>query len=319
MVSDRGASKISVYRKDGTVLPGWPQYIGGQSGTDWNWATPAVGDVDGDGSPEIVVNTLNGITWVWHADGSELLDGDNNPSTNGYFYFRPGAEWEWGHSSPALYDLDHDGAKDIIFGCKAASGGLYRLMALKYDGTDVPGFPYISHYKIDNSPAIGDLNGDGVMEIVFYDWSQRVYVVEEDGTDYPGFPVDYGIGSELSPGPCVALGDMDADGQLEIVFAVNVTGDKSTLMVFDTDVAGGTSGTLLPGWPEDVPGSSEGSPVLGDIDADGSPDILRHRRWQRGRSQQPVRLSCRRAAYRRIPHHRHRSPDAFPGHHRPGP
>jgi hypothetical protein len=275
IVSDRGtAIQIYIFRKDGSVLPGWPQSLAGLPGTDWNWATPAVGDLDGDGDPEIVVNTVNGVTWAWHQDGSEVLDGDANPATHGVFFTREGATFEWSHSSPALYDLDHDGGKDIIFGCKTDNSGVKRLMALKSDGTNVPGFPYIAIGAIDNSPAVGDLNNDGVMEIVFYDWAQNLYVVQEDGTDYPGFPVNYGVGSSLQPAPSVALGDMDIDGQLEIVFAVNVAGDLSTMMVFDTDVAGGTSGDLLSGWPKDLPGSSESSPVLGDIDGDEIPDII---------------------------------------------
>jgi len=203
-----------------------------------------------------------------------LRDGDNNPATNGYFYFRPGAENEWNHGSPALYDLDHDGAKDIIFGCRADGSGQKRLMALKYDGTDVPGFPYVAAGPIDNSPAIGDLNNDGVMEIVFYDWDQNLYAVQEDGTDYPGFPVHHGVGGSLNPGPSVGLGDLDEDGELEIFVALNVSGDVSSLMAFDTDVSGGTSGDLMAGWPKTGPGSSEGSPVIGDIDGDELPDIL---------------------------------------------
>lgn len=275
IVSERGNTQaIHVFRKDGTELPGWPQTLTGQPGTDWNWATPAVGDVDGDGSPEVVVNTVNGLTWVWHADGTELRDGDNNPATNGVFFKRDSAQYEWSHATPALYDLDGDGAKDIIFGTKANFEGQKVLLALKYDGSHVPGFPYVVQGSVDNSCAIGDLNGDGIMEIVFYDWSQHLYAVQQDGTDYPGFPVFYSIGSDMGPAPSVALGDMDDDQQLEIMLVVNITGDESTLMLFDTDVAGETSGTLMPGWPKDVPGSSEGSPVLGDIDGDSQPDIL---------------------------------------------
>jgi len=127
---------------------------------------------------------------------------------------------------------------------------------------------------VNNSPAVGDLNNDGIMEIVIYDMSHNLHVVQEDGSSYPGFPVDFQVGATTDISPSPALGDMDGDGQLEIILAINVSGDESTLMVFDTDVDGGTSGDLLSGWPLDVPGSSEGSPVVGDIDGNGAPDIL---------------------------------------------
>jgi hypothetical protein len=74
-----------------------------------------------------------------------------------------------------------------------------------------------------------------------------------------------------SPG----LGDMDGDGMLEIIYTPNESGLLSRVVVVDTDYAGGTSGQVLPGWPVVLPGSSEGSPVIGDIDGDLSPDILR--------------------------------------------
>ncbi|MFT7699831.1 MAG: hypothetical protein ACI8S7_001664, partial [Candidatus Krumholzibacteriia bacterium] len=113
IVSERAPNTmIHVFRKDGTELPGWPKSTGGLSGTDWNWAAPAVGDIDGDGEDEIVVNTLNGRVWAWNADGSEVFDGDSNPATDGVLYSRAGAEYEWSRSGPALYDLDGDGADD---------------------------------------------------------------------------------------------------------------------------------------------------------------------------------------------------------------
>ena len=265
---------VYIFNKHGEVLPGWPQTVNASAGDKWIWATPAVGDVDGDGSPEIVANSLNGVTWVWHIDGTELRDGDNNPATNGIFKIRSGATWEWGHSSPALYDLDGDGAKDIIFGSKVNVAGTFPLYAWRYDGTDVPGFPYLAAANIDNSPSLGDLNNDGVMEICFYDWGKRLHVVKADGSSYPGFPLTFNSYSNLSPCPSVALGNLDEDADLEILVAANMTGDLARLFAIDTDVDGGTSGDVLAGWPQDVPGASEGSPVLGDIDGDGSVDVL---------------------------------------------
>jgi hypothetical protein len=269
-----GSNLVYIYNKDGEVIPGWPQDTSGGSGAKWVWATPAVGDLDGDGDLEIVLNALNGRTWAWHHDGTEVIDGDNDPATNGVFLIRSGATWEWNLSSPALCDLDGDGGKDIIFGTGSDDLGGPRVTALKADGSHVAGFPYFTSNRVNNSPAVGDLNNDGILEIVFYDTSGNLFAVQQDGTDYPGFPVAYGFGTMSGGLPSVALGDMDGDGQFEIIFAGNVTGDLSKLVIVDTDISGGTSGQSLSGWPRDLPGSSEGSPVIGDIDGDSVPDIL---------------------------------------------
>jgi len=265
---------VHVFRKDGSEMPGWPQSLAGVGGEIWNWATPAIGDIDGDGEPEIVVNTLNSRVWAWHVDGTEVRDGDGNPATNGVFFVRPGADWEWSLSGPALYDLDGDGGKDIIFGTKWDNSGLKRLMALKSDGTDVPGFPYEAEAGIICDAAIGDLNADGTMEIVFFDVAGNLYAVQADGSDYPGFPVSSSFGGDNSPGTSPALGDVDDDGELEIIWAANANGHRNDLVVYDTDISGGTSGQILAGWPVVLPGNSESSPVVGDIDGDESPDIL---------------------------------------------
>ncbi len=274
IVSERPTFLIHIYTKDGSELEGWPQSTLGMPGTSWNWAPPSVGDIDGDGEPEIVVNTLNGVTWAWHVDGTEVRDGDADPATHGVFYYRPGSTWEWMMSGPSLADLDGDGAKDVIFGTKSDNTGLNRIMAVRYDGTDVPGFPYNTYGDIGGNVSIADLNRDGMKEVVIWDQSKRVYVVQADGTNYPGFPYNTGIGATMSWVTTPALGDLDDDGELEIVWSANETGDRLRIAVIDTDIDGGTSGTMFPNWPVTLPGSSEGSPVIGDINGDGSPDIL---------------------------------------------
>ena len=267
-------SQIHIFTKDGSELPGWPRPLTSSVGTSWNWAAPAVGDIDGDGEEEIVVNTLDGVVYAFNIDGSEVRDGDSDPGTIGPFYVRPGARFEWSRSGPALYDLDGDGAKDIIFGTRNDDSGLKRLMALKYDGTNVPGFPYITIGAITADPCVGDLDDNGQVEIVIFDNAGYVYAVQQDGTPYPGFPANMGYPAVSSWVSCPGLGDMDGDGMLEIVYAPNETGLRSRIVVVDTDYSGGTSGQVLPGWPVILPGSSEGSPVIGDIDGDMSPDII---------------------------------------------
>lgn len=275
IVSERSPGlNIHIYTKTGAELPGWPRSLNLPSNGGWNWAAPSVGDIDGDGAPEIVVNTLNGVVWAWNVDGTEVRDGDADPATIGVFYKRAGAEFEWSRSGPTLYDLDGDGALDIIFGTKNDATGLKRVMALKSNGANVAGFPYTALGGINDDIVVGDLDGDGLVELVFYCASNYVYAVRQNGSNYPGFPKAMGITASNSWVGTPALGDMDGDGQLEIVYTPNQTGLASKIVVIDTDHAGGTSGQIMAGWPVNLPGSSEGSPVIGDIDGDGSPEIV---------------------------------------------
>jgi hypothetical protein len=275
IISERAPSlQIHVLTKTGAELAGWPRSLSLPAAANWNWAAPAVGDIDGDGRPEIVVNTLNGVVWAWNADGSEVRNGDGNAGTTGVFYARAGAEYEWARSGPSLFDLDGDGAEDIVFGTKNDNSGLKRVMALRYDGTNVAGFPYVANGGINDDVVIGDLDRDGQAELVFYCTAGYLYAVRANGTNYPGFPKATGLyASPNWVGTC-ALGNLDADPQLEIVYTPNQDGLHSKIVAIDTNYGAGTSGTILPGFPVNLPGSSEGSPVIGDITGDGVAEIV---------------------------------------------
>ena len=267
-------ARIHIFKADGSELAGWPRPLIGPNGSTFNWAAPAVGDIDGDHLPEVVVNTLNGVVWAWNADGTEVRDGDNDPATQGVFFVRAGAEWEWTRSGPTLVDLDHDGARDIVFGTKNDASGIKRLFAMRWDGTFLPGFPKLMNGGINVDIAAGDVDRDGRVELVTYDAQRYVYVVREDGTDYPGFPVrtPYTSSNDWATSP--ALADLDGDGKLEIIYTPNATGLSSKIVVLSTNTADGTSGLVKAGWPVDLPGSSEASPVVGDLDGDGVPEIV---------------------------------------------
>ena len=265
IASNRTTRQIFVYQGDGSVAPGWPRTM-----NDWNWATPVAGDLDGDGDLEILANTVTGTLYVWHHDGTDFFDGDHNPATVGVFQVRPN-EW-YSFCSPALADLDRDGKLEIILGTRYSGTTLDVLMALRNDATNLSGFPvsFGLYGETLCSPAVGDLDGDGRLEIVVVTENDRLQVIRWNGLSMAPFPIVF-ISNNNSDGvstPSPALADLNGDGYPEIV-AVSVT-DALTASVHAVT----RTGVNLAGWPRPVGANSESSPVVADITGDGHPDVL---------------------------------------------
>ena len=94
--------KIYAWHANGTLVTGWPQIVGG-SVNQYVHSSPAIADLDGDGSLEIVIGADNGMVYAWHADGTLVTDWPQSTSNRVY-------------SSPAIADLDGDGSLEIVVG-----------------------------------------------------------------------------------------------------------------------------------------------------------------------------------------------------------
>jgi hypothetical protein len=150
--------------------------------------------------------------------------------------------------------------------------------------------------------AASDLDGDGRVEVVAAGVEGRIYVFDDHGAPYPGFPVstDRRLSdpaqrdrlNDTDPGVAAAptLADLDADGVLEIL-ASGLDGhlyawraDGSPVPGFpvrladparvSVDPATGKA-TALPGFDvRERAAKSLSSPAVGDLDGDGSPEIV---------------------------------------------
>jgi Peptidase family C25/FG-GAP-like repeat/FlgD Ig-like domain len=265
VASCRTQKAIYVYNGDGSVADGWPQVM-----NNWNWAAPSIGDLDNDGDLEIVVTNVSGRTYVWHHDGTEFYDGDNNASTHGVFQSRTN-EW-YSLCSPALADVDNDGTLEVILATRYSDAKDDVIHALKNNAVDAAGWPYNLHSYGDpqTSPSVGDLNNDGVLEIVLVSESNLLHVIDQYGQPVAPFPLSF-LSNSASSGvacPVPALGDLDNDGMDDIVVYSVENSLSGNLYAYNI------MGEVLPGWPKHLDGNSESSPLIGDINGDGKLDVI---------------------------------------------
>ncbi|MBN1236255.1 MAG: VCBS repeat-containing protein [Methanotrichaceae archaeon] len=258
---------LYAWNSTGSMLAGFPRMT-----ADWIASSPALGDIDGDGNLEIVVGSTD--TGIYAFEG-------NGASVCGFPIITGGNIW----SSPALADLNGDGKLDVVIGSTKEENEVERLLyeaygseynlytglvyAIDGKGSNIPGFPvrlkvpslndlqgsYIGY----SSPAIGDLNSDGVLEIVIAAGNE-VYVLTAEGKDMPGFPVKAGgwLGDSF-----ITIGDINGDGRLEIA----VGSHDGRLYVWQCN------GSDLPGFPIQTGGYIRHI-TLGDINGDGMQEIL---------------------------------------------
>ncbi|HLF14426.1 MAG TPA: FG-GAP-like repeat-containing protein [Bacteroidota bacterium] len=80
-------------------------------------------------------------------------------------------------------------------------------------GENLPGFPYSAGGAIRNQPAIADIDGDGMMDIIVLA-GRKVLALNQAGSPLDGFPVAVATGSDLAGSPVVA--DIDGDGSPDV-------------------------------------------------------------------------------------------------------
>ena len=259
----------------------------------------ALGDVNGNGSLEVIISSPTYISALKGDDGAVLWRFTNN-DTN--------------FSPPILGDIDNDGKLEVLVSCLNDQGVnvIYALngengsilwnittnltpKAIAYinsnnnpeiiasstkcvcalnssDGSQLWNFT-LSSYGVSRSVAVGDINGDGVSDIVF---GTRI--------DYDGYLVALNgevgsllwqryvgkVGTEeempaLGMLPDPVLADVDSDGKLEVI--------TSSGFLPNISVLSGEDGSLL--WTyESFESLTWAPPSIGDINGDNKLDVI---------------------------------------------
>jgi len=156
-------------------------------------------DVTGDGVPEIVVSTDAGqdTNFGFPHDAVDFVGllerGASWSTAPGWpltFRYQGSVPKRHGPGSVSVADIDGDGTQELVLGLEHCDGwrlGPFYcdgLWAFEADGSVVPGFPKPTHAPATplSQPAIGDLDGDGLQEIVWVGESGEVLVWNVPGT-----------------------------------------------------------------------------------------------------------------------------------------
>ncbi len=297
---------VHALERDGSDVPGWPVrtdalplHDGGRAfetgAVSENFggavlASPAAGDLDRDGSPEVVVADLEGHVVAWNSAGERVFDEQSTIDFSGrplspFADVRKGKRHRTQHGfvgSPVLGDLDGDGRQEIL-----AAGMDRHLYAWEPDGSMVDGYPVlvVDPSKVDsidpdthavtfnsdagpelnqgaivNTPAIANIAGaeDSPPEVVL-GTNEEYRVNAGNEGEFNASPVNAAsINALQQAGQAADLDLADANGR---VYAVHADGNAHP------------GGPFVDGWPVKLGLlMSELLPVVGE-GVNGSPVI----------------------------------------------
>ncbi len=241
-----GTKQLHAYNTDGSIVDGWPTI----EMTNYLETSLAVGDITGDGTPEIVVATRessSGFIYAFDLNGVVI---DNFPINHGY-----------NGGAPTLYDIDGDNKMEIIISKRTYPTG--EIYIYNEDGTIVDGWgasvttPHIPTGSI----SVADIDNDGLPEVVAA-YYKGVKAFEHDGTEIFNFELSGEMAISYSS-PVIA--NIDNTPEKEITFA---TCYDPKVYVLDN------TGNTYTGWPQSTVWSMYAHVSIADINQDGTLDVF---------------------------------------------
>ncbi|MER8046576.1 VCBS repeat-containing protein [Streptomyces sp. NPDC094032] len=222
-----------------------------------------VADMNGDARPDVLTSNSNGDNVsVWTNDGTGALGTASNYYVGGG---RPSG-YSAGQLRPSglrAGDVNGDGKPDVV----TVNSGTSDISVLLGDGKGRlgPATRFADGVFLGRAIALGDVSGDGKPDVVVAHTDRTITVFLGDGDGSFGAPVTHPVGGSALEG--VVIADVDTDGKPDLV-TDNGPDNQPTVLLGD-----GTGTFRNAGPPYDTKAGANGAYAVGDLNADGRPDL----------------------------------------------
>lgn len=241
-------SQVGVHVDQAADLRGYAE-CGAEHRPNFANSAPAIADVDGDGSSELVVvgdvyncaigdpeGDMYHTPWIlkldrtrWSGSGFDWTVVPNpgagsGPLSEDYDVIQNSV------TNTVVADLDGDGKKEILY--PSYDG---KLHAVWLDKTPHGNWPYRvpgSGIRFASEPAVVDLDGDGAAEVIFTSWPEnggnrrgQLHILSAIGAELAAVDLPAPFGDDWNGGlgaPTIA--NIDADADMEVVIGTTSSG-----------------------------------------------------------------------------------------------